>query len=471
MQDPQVLEDGGYKSMGLTKLKLRCSLSSFPHQILDLGDTLQELDLSETGLSSLPTGLSSALPHLRVALFSGCNFTIFPKDLASCPNLEEVAFPGNQMLEVPEQSLPPSLRCLNLTNNLIDHLPADIGRCSELRQCLLSGNVLRDLPDDLARCAKLQVLRLSLNDLRRLPDRLFALPELAFLSFARNPCAFPVTNGVKAPLSVAQIDWADVEVGDILNRTDSSTTSQGLWKQSPHYAEEVVVKILHGALTESGAPADEMTARLVAGPHESLSTVLGQIPDHPDDNKGFAFPGGFQGGLVMHSVPSCYAPLARPPTITGSGPVDSVTEGMDLTAACAVSMLTGLAGAAAHIHGRGIAHGDLSAQSILASRRDEHALLEGFGAATVYGRGHTQGPSIERVEVLAFAHLVEYMLGLLVGESDDGADELRGELEKLHAKCSSAEVQARPTFEEIAETLEDMMGWRGMMRIPLVVPR
>src|SRR5689334_1730911 len=117
MHDFETLRSGGYRSAGLTQLKLRCPLASFPEEILALGDTLEHLDLSGTGLSSLPADLGSALPNLKTALFSNCKFTVFPRELASCAKLQTVAFRSNGVQEIPEEALPRRLCELILTNN------------------------------------------------------------------------------------------------------------------------------------------------------------------------------------------------------------------------------------------------------------------------------------------------------------------------------------------------------------------
>ncbi len=101
--------------------------------------TLEQLDLSGTGLSSLPEDVGLRLPNLKIAFFSNCNFKVFPKQLAACPQLEMVAFRSNGMAEIPEDAFPPRLRWLILTDNNVATLPASIGRCSRLQKCMLAG--------------------------------------------------------------------------------------------------------------------------------------------------------------------------------------------------------------------------------------------------------------------------------------------------------------------------------------------
>lgn len=86
---------------------------------------------------------------------------------------------------------------------------------------------------------------------------------------------------------------------------------------------------------------------------------------------------------------------------------------------------------------------------------------------------------VERVEVLAFGRVMEYVLGVVSrGGDDEGDDEKRREREavergltELCGRCVAADVAARPGFAEIVEVLQGLMGWRGMMRIPDVEPR
>jgi hypothetical protein len=61
------------------------------------------------------------------------------------------------------------------------------------------------------------------------------------------------------------------------------------------------------------------------------------------------------------------------------------------------------------------------------------------------------------------------MLGLIERREEEETLSVQG-LERLQEKCAAVEVDARPTFEEVVEVLEGMMGWRGMMRIPTVPP-
>ena len=382
---------------------------------------------------------------------------------------------------------------------------------------MLSGNNLKSLPEGMAEgCKNLALLRLSANRFERVPGWLFSnLPRLAFLSFAGNPCVESQTREATEKagrrFDLEQIEWEKLVLQKTLGEGASGVISRGLWKQSEEYVEEVAVKVFRGTstgkVTSDGTPADEMAAVLAAGFHEGLITVLGKVVGHPDERvvdvteeEGEEVEKKkkrFQGGIVMQLIPEYYSALGMPPSFDTCSR-DCFPEDASLSAAEALGMLTGIAGAAAHLHQRGIAHGDLYAHNILASKADRHALLGDFGAATIYGTDDEVYAGMEKLEVLAFAHLLEDVLGLVRREKEkktsaqaetavvvasDAAPpsafrdsaELNEEeeeaivqgLRKLHEQCADPQVESRPSFEDIAVELEDLVGFRGMMRIPI----
>lgn len=478
MHDLQTLQSGGYNDQGLTRLKLTCPLESFPLEILELGQTLEHLDLSGTGLSSLPTGFGSSLPHLRIAFFSQCAFSTFPRELAACSQLEMVAFRGNGITDIPEDALPPRLRWLIMTDNKLNSLPKSIGKCGRLQKCILAGNQLQSLPDEMRECKKLGLLRLSANKMDALPEWLFSMPELAFLSFAGNPCSRPLAqngkalNGTTDPngsahmngngsaakktihspnekphangdskTKLTQVAWSDLEVQHTLGEGASGIISKGLWQIDPETKKEVAIKLFRGSLTSDGTPQDEMAAVIAAGQHDNIIDVLGRIHDHPDEATG-----SFKGGLVMQLIPPHYHTLGQPPSMQ-SCTRDTYPVDAQLSLGNALNILAGIAAAAAHLHSRGISHGDLYAHNIL-TNDEGHALLGDFGAATVHSR--RVSPLLEKLEVLAFAHLVEDVVGLIpADENVQVVDMLQG----LRFRCSDSEVHTRPDFDEVIKEL------------------
>lgn len=443
MAPPQTLEglkSGKYK--GSKRVKLSCNLTEFPREILDLFDTLEILDLSNNPLSVLPRDISR-LHKLKIAFFSDCHFTTFPAELAQCRSLEMIAFKNNHMTTIPPHSFPRKLRWLILTNNLITSLPTSIGQCHRLQKCMLAGNRLESLPEEMAHCRKLGLLRLSSNNLTTLPNWLFELPELSFLSFAGNPCAPSFADN---PLD--DVAWSSLSVQHLLGEGASGIISKGAWKLSTE-EKEVAIKLFKGEVTSDGSPMDEMNACIAAGQHPNLIDPIGQIHGHPEKK-----------GLVLQLIPPHYTNLGLPPTLD-SCTRDSFHDETAFTISQCRSILLGIAAASRHLHDRGIAHGDLYAHNILIDATG-HALLGDFGAATIYGQENQKQEYIEKMEVFAFGHLIEDLLGLVerrVNEEDVLSEKeayfIEG-LNALHYKCTNPIVRERPTFSEVLETLEEI---------------
>ncbi|KAI2618307.1 outer arm dynein light chain 1 [Hypomontagnella submonticulosa] len=450
-----------------TKLKLSKALNCFPAAaIFDVAASLEHLDLSGTGLSALPPDFGR-LQKLKIAFFSNCKFAVFPTQLAECPNLEMVAFRGNRMTEVPENSLPKRLRWLILTDNRIAALPSSIGRCWRLQKCMLAGNQLRGLPQEMAACRKLGLLRLSSNRIQELPSWLFGLPELAFLSFAGNSCCaasslaattaesakdgacatVPSSTGTSSSSSslLPDVSWADLDVHDLLGEGASGVISKGVWN-AVDTAKEVAIKLFKGAVTSDGSPADEMRACITAGSHANLIDPLGKIQDHPENKEG----------LVLQYVPSSfYRTLGLPPSLQ-SCTRDCFSREIRLTTRQGLRILQGVASAAEHLHARGVAHGDLYAHNILYDDPG-HALLGDFGAASIYGDSYSHRVSIERLEVLAFAHLIDDVWSVAQPRPQHEADlRLAMLLAALHRQCSHPAGAERPSFREISRQLRAM---------------
>ncbi|XMA18745.1 hypothetical protein WAI453_011536 [Rhynchosporium graminicola] len=434
------LKAGQYR--GAKRLKLSCDLSAFPREILTLFDTLEILDLSNNPLSSLPKDILR-LHKLKIAFFSDCKFTVFPKELAQCRSLEMIAFKGNHMTTIPEGAFPRKLRWLILTNNAIGKLPKSLGQCHRLQKCMLAGNQLSALPAEMATCRKLGLLRLSANRLTELPQWLFEMPELSFLSFAGNPCA---PNAEDNPI-LDDIAWSDLSVSDILGEGASGIISKGIWK-TPTEAKSVAIKLFKGEVTSDGSPVDEMNACIVAGQHANLIDPIGKIHGHPDKR-----------GLVLQLIPLHYTNLGLPPTLDTCTRDSFHPETVFSVEKCK-SILLGIAAAATHLHESGISHGDLYAHNILIDKSG-HALLGDFGAATIYSKEHDHAEMLERIEVFAFGHLVEDLLGLVERRVDDEGG-LLGEkdafviegLNLLHWKCTAPIVRERPSFADVVEELE-----------------
>lgn len=406
-----------------------CGLTEFPCEIYGLSETLEVLDLSFNALSSLPHDLGR-LRRLRVLFCSGNRFERLPPSLGDCAALSQVGFRCTGIREVPAEALPPQLRWLTLTDNRIATLPVALGQRPNLRKLMLAGNELRQLPLSLAEAPELELLRIAANRFEALPPWLSEHPTLAWLGCAGNPF-----NQIEVP-AAAPVRWRELELGALLGQGASGLVHQALWQEtSETKPQPVALKLFKGAMTSDGLPQHEMAACLAAGGHPQLIGAIGRLSDHPD---------GLQ-GLLMPLIPNHWRVLAGPPSLT-SCTRDVYDVGLRLDASVALRMARQIAEAVAHMHGRGVLHGDLYAHNILWDGSVGDAILSDFGASCLLCPA--RDGSLKRVEVRAF--------GLLIGELLELAqDETQALmiLREIQTNCVQPRPAQRPSMAEIVQAL------------------
>ena len=416
---------------GITRLDLACGLQDFPSEIYELADTLEVLNLSGNALSTLPDDLPR-LKKLRVLFCSENRFTRLPEVLTSCAHLEMVGFKSNRIVDVPAAALSPRLRWLILTDNQIAALPDAIGDCARLQKLMLAGNQLSALPEAMRGCVGLELLRISANQFQALPAWLADLPRLTWLAFGGNPVSasppFPSE-------SVSTIPWADLVLAEQLGEGASGVIHKAHWQPSSHDARQpVAVKLFKGAVTSDGYPADEMAACLAAGHHPHLIGVIGPITGHPAGTNG----------LVMPWIDPQFRSLAGPPSLA-SCTRDIYQDDQSFSLSMVLDLAQGLAAVGAHLHARGISHGDFYAHNVL-HHPAGGCYLGDFGAASFYPPQVAGGFSLfEALEVRAFGCL----LGELLERTDPEGDARLLSLNALHLRCIAPVPASRPPFAEL----------------------
>ncbi|MDU8418178.1 hypothetical protein ALP63_01046 [Pseudomonas syringae pv. aceris] len=415
------------KLAGIQRLDLSCDLSEFPVEIFDLADTLEVLNLSGNRLNSLPDDLCR-LTRLRVLFASDNAFTHLPESIGQCQQLQIVGLKANRIEQVSAAALPPRLRWLILTDNRIESLPDELGRRPDLQKLMLAGNRLRTLPATLAQCHKLELIRIAANRLTELPDWLLSLPALAWLAFADNPlCAERPTAPIR------EIPWQHLSLHQRLGEGASGIIQQAVWQDAG--AEHMAaVKLYKGAVTSDGSPLNEMAACIAAGRHAQLIEVLGQISRHPEHQRG----------LVMALIAPDFGNLAGPPSLESCSR-DVYASDTRFSLSVLLRLAEGIASVTAHLHARGITHGDLYGHNILV-QEDGNCLLSDFGAASFHPSAGL-GEALERIETRAFGILLGELLERC--EADPQDQDVMAGLTALQASCVQPDCQQRPSLAEI----------------------
>lgn len=412
---------------GTRELRLRGGLTEFPRDILGLAETLEVLDLSDNALDTLPDDFGR-LTRLRVLFCSGNRFTRLPPALGDCAALTQVGFRATGLREIPAEALPVGLRWLTVTDNQLDRVPASLGERPALQKLMLSGNRLRHLPDSMEGASSLELLRLSANRFDALPDWIAELPRLAWLAYAGNP----LDRRLEAPEGVAA-HWVDLQPGVLLGEGASGHVYRAAWRPDQNPARDVALKLFKGAMTSDGLPDREIAACLAAGDHPNLIGGIARVTGHPANIHG----------LLMPLLPPNWRVLAGPPSLQSCSR-DIYDPASHFSAETVHRIAGGIAAAGAHLHERGLLHGDLYAHNTLWDGTDGRAVLSDFGAASFLPDGGT-GPVIAKTDVLAW--------GLLLGELLDRCPDELPKLRDLQSQCIQAIPSARPALADIVQTL------------------
>ena len=428
-QTLQDLKSG--KLLGAKTLTLACGLETFPDEIFSLADTLEILDLSDNNLSELPENFGQ-LKHLKIIFFARNKFTAFPKVLATCNSLKMIGFKSNQIETVPENSFPKFMNWLILTDNKIKALPKSIGKCQLLQKFLIAGNQLTHLPAELQNCKNLELVRIAANKLTLIPDWLVEMPKLSWLAFGGNK----IYSEDKQQSKLTAYDYNDFDIKEVLGEGASGIISKAIWKLEN---TPVALKIFRGSVTSDGLPDDEMQVSIAAGIHKNLIPVLGKIINHPEHKSG----------LILQLISPDFITLGNPPSLD-SCTRDTFDNNTTLSATEILNLAKNIASVAAHLHKRGINHGDLYAHNILIASEGK-CIFSNFGAASFYDKEHKTYENLEKIEVRAYACFLEDILGLIT-DRECNSDFIIS-TEKIIKICKNPKLNLRPDFIEISQIL------------------
>ena len=418
---------------GIRRLDLSCGLRTLPPEVFDLADTLEVLNLSGNQLSSLPPDLPR-LHRLKVIFGSDNAFTELPEVLGDCPALELVGFKANRIANVSAAALPPKLRWLILTDNAVRTLPTELGQRPALQKLMLAGNQLHNLPASLAGAQRLELIRLAANQLPELPGWLTELPRLSWLALAGNPLGWH--RPASAPID--QVAWHQLQQCELLGEGASGH----IYRVSAQTGgASQALKLFKGAVTSDGLPEHELAACLAAGQHPALCTPHAELAHHP---KG-------QRGLLLPLIPASHVNLAGPPSVD-SCTRDIYAASLRLPVASLLRLAQDVAEAVAHLHQRGVMHGDLYAHNILWNPTNGDAVLSDFGAATLLPANQPQlSLALQALEVRAFGCLLEE-LGARAVQADEHTRVLT-EVAAMAQACLNPQPRARPRMAELAQQL------------------
>jgi Leucine-rich repeat (LRR) protein len=149
---------------------------------------LQELRADENMLTALPETAPNLVEMAVCSLKKNALFELPPACLAGWKGLRFLDLSENQLKAIPAEIGQCILleRCI-LNNNQIDALPETLGQCTSLTEFQAASNKLTAVPETLGGCAKLKVLSLGANAIAEIPGAVFArMTELEELYLFNN---------------------------------------------------------------------------------------------------------------------------------------------------------------------------------------------------------------------------------------------------------------------------------------------
>ena len=381
--------------IGIKRLKISENLTTFPKEIFSLAESLEILDLSDNQLSSLPKELAE-FKKLKIVFASNNKFEALPEVLGDCESLEMIGFKSNQIKHVAASALPPKLRWLILTENLIESLPDALGERPRLQKIALAGNKLTSLPLTMSKLVNLELIRISANNLTECPEQLLGLPKLAWFAFSGNP----FSRSTLAISSVPTLPSSSYTLGNVLGQGASGIISKATWNhEQPNFPKEIAVKVFKGSITSDGYPEDELQACLKTGNHINLVQSLAQV----SEENCLA--------LIMSLIPDNYNNLGLPPTFE-SCTRDTFPENFTLSITEITKIITQMEDVFDHLHANLVCHGDLYAHNTLFSENAD-IIFGDFGAATMYHMlTESQQASIKNIEKRALRHFIDDLLSI-----------------------------------------------------------
>jgi hypothetical protein len=422
---------------GIKRLDLSAGLETFPEEIFQLADSLEILNLTGNALKALPSRLPE-LQRLKVIFCSENQFTELPDVLGKCPNLEMIGFKSNQICKVAAAALPPKLRWLILTDNLIQQLPDEIGRCVHLKKLMLAGNQLSGLPDTIVDCQALELVRIAANQMMAMPQVLLDLPRLAWLAYAGNPFSDAWESTRRVQVLADEVTWEQLTLKEQLGEGASGVIYRASYQHDT--SREVAVKLFKGAVTSDGLPRSEMSAAIVAGQHAGLVKLIGEVSGHPQGVSG----------LVMDLVEASYANLAAPPNLQ-SCTRDVYPETLHFEFSQLMQIALSMSEVLAHLHDSGIMHGDFYAHNMLWHHANG-CLLGDFGAASFLPVDDQDiCERLQRIEVRAFGYLLEELLARC--DTEARQTNVYAMLQRIQLACVQEVPQQRPTLHALTESL------------------
>ncbi|MEH2185870.1 MAG: COR domain-containing protein [Nostoc sp.] len=253
-------------------------------------DKVTELDLSGTGLTTLPPEFGQ-LTNLRSLYLRSNQLSSLPPEFGQLINLRSLYLRSNQLSSLPPEFVQlTNLQTLNLDSNQLSSLPLEIVQLINLQSLDFKDNQLSSLPPEIGQLTNLRSLYLNRNQLSSLPPEFGQLTNLRSLYLNSNqlsslsPEFGQLTNLQTLYLNSNQLSSLPPEFGQLTNLQTLDLNSNQLSSLPPEFGQLINLQFLDlkdnqlsSLPPEFGQLTNLQTLDLKDNQLSSLSPEFGQL--------------------------------------------------------------------------------------------------------------------------------------------------------------------------------------------------
>lgn len=396
---------------------------------------ITRLQIAEN-LTTFPEAIFDLADSLEILDLSNNALSELPADLPKLAKLKILFCSNNQFTELPHVlGACPSLEMIGFKHNNIRTV-SEASLPKQTRWLILTDNEIEALPESFGDLTRMQKLALAGNKLTKIPDSIARCQNLELVRLAANQLSeFP-----DVLLSLPRLAWlafsgnpfcaerdkheefktvasTDLVLHEVLGQGASGVISKATWHNNLHDFD------------------DEIAVKVFKGevtsdgyPEDELDACL-SVGAHENLVTPLAkIAEADCSALLMSLIPSDYYNLGQPPSFVTCSR-DTFTKGQSFSIEQIRYMVEQMESVVAHFDSKEICHGDLYAHNVLVNAQ-AHILFGDFGAASKYAHlSAEQKAGIRAIEHRSLRYFVEDMLSICV-EEDRNSDDFRSLKEK-----------------------------------------
>ncbi|RBP78054.1 protein kinase [Marinomonas rhizomae] len=385
------------------------------------------LQLSEN-LSTFPEAIFDLADSLEILDLSNNNLRELPADLSRLKKLRIIFCSNNRFTQLPTVlGQCEKLEMIGFKSNQISIVPSD-SLPALTRWLILTDNQIESLPEDFGRLVRLQKLALAGNRLTSLPESIIHCRKLELVRLSANQLvAFP-----DVLLDLPRLAWlafsgnpfcaerdshhdfkrvqfCDLECHQVLGQGASGVISLATWRKNTFHFSDSVAIKIFKGEVTSDGYPEDELDACLSV--GSHNNLVQPLAKVAEDDCS---------ALVMELIPVHYTNLGQPPSLV-SCTRDTFLMSQQFSIDKIARIIQQVDQLVAHFCEKKISHGDLYAHNTLINE-EGHVLFGDFGAASKYANlSPQQQQGVERIERRAVGFFIDDMLGLCI-EKDRNSD-------------------------------------------------